>query len=174
MVRSALASNRQRIGRGPPAYAPFVPAISVAAASLLAGLPIVSNTGWWPDFAFLLLIGWRLLRADCFPAWWAAPLGFINDLFTGLPLGFSVALWSLAMFLLELADRRTLFRDYWIEWVLAAMLIAIHQAFLWKVAGWSDAPVPFAQLVPQLAISILVFPLFAFVSGRLDRWRMGR
>ena len=50
------------------------------------------------------LVAWRLLRADPFPAWWAAPLGLINDLFTGLPIGFSIALWSLSMFLLELAD----------------------------------------------------------------------
>ena len=39
--------------------------------------------GWWPDFGLLMLIAWRLLRADAWPAWWAAPLGFVNDLVTG-------------------------------------------------------------------------------------------
>jgi rod shape-determining protein MreD len=175
MARSALTSREQnRIGRGPPAYARFVPALSVAAMSLLAALPIVSNSGWFPDFAFLMLIGWRLLRADPFPAWWAAPLGLINDLFTGLPIGFSIALWSLSMFLLELADRRTMFRDYWIEWVLAAVLIVLHQLFLYKVAEWSGARVPLVQMAPGTVIAILVFPFFAFLAGRLDRWRLGR
>lgn len=175
MVRAALSTAGQnRIGRGPPAYARFVPALSVVAASLLAALPIVSMTGWYPDFAFLMLIAWRLLRADPFPAWWAAPLGLVNDLFTGFPLGFSVALWSLAMLLLELADRRTLFRDYWIEWLLAAVLIAIHQAFLWKIAEWSGAMVPMVHMLPALVISVLVFPLVAWLASRLDRWRLGR
>ena len=173
MVRAAL-SQPQRIGRGPPSYAPYVPAMSVVVASLMSALPIVSMSGWYPDFGFLMLIGWRLLRADAFPAWWAAPLGLVNDLFTGFPIGFSVALWSLAMFLLELADRRTMWRDYWIEWVLAAVLIAIHQAFAWKVAEWGGATLPFVQLVPALIISVLVFPVAAFVALRLDAWRLGR
>jgi rod shape-determining protein MreD len=89
MVRSALSSPR-RIGQGPRAWATFVPAATVVAASLLAALPIVSSSGWYPDFGYLALIGWRLLRADPWPAWWAAPLGLVNDLFTGYPIGFSV------------------------------------------------------------------------------------
>lgn len=175
MVRSALATPKQkRIGHGPPTYAQAVPPVSIALMSLLAALPIVTQHGWYPDFAFLMLISWRLLRADPFPAWWAAPLGLINDLFTGLPLGFSMALWCLSMFLLELADRRTMFRDYWIEWVLAALLIVLHQLFLYKVADWSGARVQLAQLAPGTVVSILVFPFFAFLAGRLDRWRLGR
>lgn len=175
MVRSALSPPTQkRIGRGPPPYARFIPALSVAAMSLLAALPIVSLTGWYPDFAFLMLLGWRLLRADPFPAWWAAPLGLINDLFTGFPIGFSISLWCLSVFLLELADRRTMFRDYWIEWVLAALLIVLHQLFLFKVADLSGARVPLVQLAPGTAIAILVFPLFAFLAARLDKWRLGR
>lgn len=173
MVRAALTPTG-RIGKAPPAYAAYVPAISVASASLINTLPIVSVTGWYPDFAFLMLISWRLLRSDAFPAWWAAPLGLINDLFTGFPIGFSIALWSAAMFLLELADRRTMWRDYWIEWVLAAMLITLHQAFSWKVEEWSGAAVPFVQLVPALVISILIFPFTAWLASRLDGWRLGR
>jgi len=68
MVRAALAQKR-RIGQGPVPAARFVPAVSVMAASLLAALPIVSTSGWFPDFGFLVLIAWRLLRSDAFPAW---------------------------------------------------------------------------------------------------------
>ena len=78
MVRAALAQKRH-IGQGPLPGARFVPAISVIVASLLTALPIVSTSGWYPDFGFLVLISWRLLRADAWPAWWAAPLGFFND-----------------------------------------------------------------------------------------------
>ena len=48
MVRAALA-QRRNIGQGPVAGARLVPAASVMLASLLAALPIVSLSGWFPD-----------------------------------------------------------------------------------------------------------------------------
>ena len=174
MVRAAL-SPRRRIGEGPSRLALFVPAATVVAASLLAALPIISTSGWYPDFGFLVLISWRLLRADPWPAWWAAPLGFINDLFTGSPIGFSIALWSATMMALDLIDRRTMWRDYWIEWAIAALLISAAELAQWQVAAWSGAPVALRSSVgPAIVISVLCFPLAAFACIRLDRWRLGQ
>ena len=65
----------------------------------------------------------------------AAPLGLINDLFTGYPMGLSVLLWSATMLALDLIDRRTMWRDYWIEWVVAAVLLAIDQWLQWRIAA---------------------------------------
>jgi rod shape-determining protein MreD len=121
-----------------------------------------------------MLIAWRLLRADAWPAWWAAPMGFVNDLLTGMPLGLSVALWTAVMLAMDLVDRRTQWRDYWIEWAVAALLILAAESADWKVAAWSGAPVPFSHMLPSLVISILAFPLFAFIASRLDRWRLGQ
>ena len=173
MVRSALAT-KGTIGKGPHPLAGYVPAASVIAGSLLSALPIVSLSGWWPDFGFLVLIAWRLLRSDAWPAWWAAPLGLVNDLLTGLPVGFSVSLWTAAMLLLDLADRRTMWRDYWIEWALAAVLILAYESAEWRVAALMAASIPFLQIVPPLLISILSFPLAAWLVSRVDRWRLGR
>jgi rod shape-determining protein MreD len=173
MVRAAL-SQPQRFNQGPSRYALFVPAATVVAASLLAALPIVSISGWYPDFGYLALISWRLLRADPWPAWWAAPLGLINDLFTGYPIGFSIALWSATMLALDLIDRRTMWRDYWIEWMVAAVLIALNEFLHWGVARETGADIPFTMMVPQLLISICVFPLSAWLVSRLDRLRLGR
>ena len=173
MVRSALQSRR-KIGEAPMRLAMLLPAASVVAASLLAALPIVSSNGWYPDFGFLILISWRLLRADPFPAWWAAPLGLINDLFTGGPIGLSVAWWSATMLALDLIDRRTMWRDYWTEWVLAAVLIAISEWLQWRVAALVGARIEFVKTVPALVISICVFPLTAWLVSRLDAWRLGR
>ncbi len=173
MVRAALSQPR-RIGRGPARFAMFVPAASVVAASLLSALPIVSTSGWYPDFGFLVLISWRLLRADPWPAWGAAPLGLINDLFTGNPIGFSIALWSATMLALDLIDRRTMWRDYWVEWILAAVLIAIDQWLQWRVAKIVGAAPDFIKMVPALVISICIFPAVAWIVARADRWRLGR
>ena len=173
MVRAALATKR-RIGQGPRPLAAFVPMISVIVASLLAALPIITTSGWFPNFGFLALISWRLLRSDPWPAWWAAPMGLVNDLFTGLPIGLSVTLWSATMLVLDLVDRRTQWRDYWIEWVLAVVLLTIDEWLQWRIAAITGARVPFLAVVPPIAMSIFVFPLSAWIVSRLDRWRLGR
>ena len=173
MVRSAL-QPRGRLNRGPRKGVTVIPAASVVAASALAILPVIADHGAWPDFGFLMLIAWRLLRADAWPAWWAAPLGFANDLLTGMPIGLSVALWPAVMLVMDLIDRRTQWRDYWIEWALAAALILAAETAEWKVAIWSGAPVPFAYMLPSIVNSILAFPLFALIASRLDRWRLGQ
>jgi len=173
MVRAALAQKR-RIGQGPVPAARFVPAVSVMAASLLAALPIVSTSGWFPDFGFLVLIAWRLLRADALPAWWAAPLGLFNDLMSGNPIGLSVTVWTAAMLAIELADRRTMWRDYWIEWALAALLLLAGEAAEWRLAQVMGASLPFATVFPPLLIAVFAFPVAAWLVARLDRWRLGR
>jgi rod shape-determining protein MreD len=173
MVRAALAPNRN-INQGPVTGARLVPAFSVLLASLLTALPIISTSGWYPDFGFLVLIGWRLLRSDAWPAWWAAPLGLFNDLVTSHPVGFSIALWTAAMLLLDLADRRTMWRGYWLEWILAAIMLLAHETAEWRVAQVMGASLPFKTVVPPLLISILSFPIVAWLVSRLDRWRLGR
>jgi rod shape-determining protein MreD len=173
MVRTAL-SQPKRFGQEPSRYALFVPAATVILASLLAALPIVSTSGWFPDFGYLALISWRLLRADPWPAWWAAPLGLVNDLFTGYPIGFSIALWSATMLALDLIDRRTMWRDYWIEWMVAAVLIALDEWLQWRVARLVGADIPFTTMLPPLLISICAFPMSAWAVSRVDAWRLGR
>ena len=171
MVRAALATKR-RIGQGPRPAAAYVPAISVMAGSLLAALPIVSIRGWYPDFGFLVLIAWRLLRADAWPAWWAAPLGFVNDVLTGLPIGMSVTLWAAIMIVMDLVDRRTIWRDYWIEWALAAALILAAESFEWWLAGLNGAAFAFQSILPPVVVSVLAFPIVAGLVSWIDRWRL--
>ena len=173
MVRAAL-TGRTRIGREPAPYAPYVPAATVIVATLLSALPIISMSGWFPDFGYLAFISWRLLRANPWPPWWAAPLGLINDLFTGYPIGLSVLLWSATMLALDLIDRRTMWRDYWIEWIVASVLLAIDQWLQWRIAALTGASVPFWRMVPPLLISICVFPVSAWVVARVDGWRLRR
>ena len=173
MVRAALA-NKRRIGQGPRTGAAYIPAASVVAGSLLSALPIVSVTGWYPDFGFLVLLGWRLLRADAWPAWWAAPLGFVNDILTGAPIGMSIALWTAVMIVMDLVDRRTIWRDYWIEWALAALLILAAETMEWWLAALSGAGFAFRSTLPPVLVSVLAFPIIAWLVSRLDRWRLGR
>jgi len=172
MVRAALA--QRKVNQGPVAGAQYWPAFSVMLASLFVVLPIISMSGWFPNFGFLVLLAWRLLRADAFPTWWAAPLGLFNDLALGSPIGLSVAVWTAAMLALDIADRRTQWRGYWLEWVIAAALLLGQEAAEWRVAQIMGASLPFRSVVPPLIISILSFPIAAWVVARIDWWRLGR
>lgn len=172
MARSALASRQ--IGKGSVTGAQYVPAMTVIAASALAVLPVMSLTGWWPSLGLLTLISWRMLRADCFPAWWAAPLGFANDLLTGSPLGLSIALWPMIMLAMDLVDRRTQWRDYWIEWAVASLLIAAGEWAEWQSAALAGAPMPLISILPPILISVLAFPLIGMLTTRIDAWRLGQ
>lgn len=172
MVRAALAGQSFR--RGPVRGASYVPAMSVAGASMLAALPVVSLSGWWPSFGLLMFVAWRLLRADAWPAWWAAPLGLFNDLMTGAPIGMSMALWTAIMLVMDLVDRRTQWRDYWIEWAVASLLVAASAWVEAQVAGLNGALPRPAMTIPAALIEILTFPLAAFFAIRIDRWRLGR
>jgi rod shape-determining protein MreD len=175
MVRSALGQRSAAIGRGPRAGADYVPASTVLIGSMVSLLPIVSSTGWWPDWGLMLLVAWRLLRADAWPAWWAAPLGFVNDLIVGNPVGLSIALWSAIMIAMDVLDRRTMWRDYWIEWAIAALFIGLAELAQWRVAAILGASVPLSMSAgPAIIIGILCFPVAAFLAARLDRWRLGR
>ena len=175
MSRSALTPKGARLNQGPRTGAEYVPAASVVAGTLVSLLPIVSATGWWPDWGLLMLVAWRLLRADAWPAWWAAPLGFVNDLVLGNPIGLSVALWAAMMIAMDVLDRRTQWRDYWIEWGIAALFIALAELAQWRVAALLGAPVPLGITAgPAILVGILCFPIAAFLAARIDRWRLGR
>lgn len=175
MARSALNTGGRALNRGPRPFADHVPTASVLIGSAVALLPIVTTNGWWPDFGLLMLLSWRLLRADAWPAWWAAPLGFVNDLITGSPIGLSVTLWSAMMLAMDTLDRRTQFRDYRLEWMIAAAFVVLAEAAQWKAAAILGARVPFdLSTGPAILFSILCFPLTAWLVARLDRWRLGR
>ncbi len=173
MVRAALG-RPGALDRRPKRFARAIPALSVAVATLLSLAPIVAEVGWMPDTGYLLLLAWRLLRSDVIPAWLAAPLGLWNDLVLGLPIGLSVAIWTGSMLVLDLSDRRTMWRDYWVEWLLAAVLLFVAELATRQVDAAMGAPYPVQAILPPLAIAVLTFPLAAWVASALDRWRLGR
>ncbi|QDP18687.1 rod shape-determining protein MreD [Sphingomonas xanthus] len=175
MVRSALGSKSARLNRGPRPGAEYWPAATVMVGALLSLLPIVSATGWWPDFGLQLLVAWRLLRADAWPAWWAAPMGLANDLILGNPIGLSMVFWPAIMIAMDILDRRTMWRDYWVEWAIAALFLAMVELAQWQAAAMLGAPVPLkSTAAPAIIVAVLVFPVTALIVTKIDRWRLGR
>jgi rod shape-determining protein MreD len=152
----------------------YVPVGSTLVAALLVLLPIVADRPIVPDFAFIVLIAWRLLRPELWPATMALPLGFFNDLVAGHPLGQSMALWTAMFLLLEFIDSRAMYRDYWMDWMIAALLILLHSAGAWLIARWMGSRTHFGVLWPQIGLSVLAYPVVARLVVALDRWRLSR
>ena len=139
MVRSALAT-RSRSPRAAGSTKIGIPAATVVGGSLLSpsadrlGDRVVARLGL-ADAAGVATSPRRRLAGLV-----GSAAGLLNDLVIRQPdrlLGRAVAAMMLAM---DIVDRRTMWRDYWIEWAMvAALFIALAEAAQWQVAGWSSA-----------------------------------
>jgi rod shape-determining protein MreD len=152
----------------------YVPVVSTILASLLSLLPIIVSSPVIPDFAFLMLIAWRLLRPEMWGPLVALPLGLFNDLVAGHPIGQSMALWTLFFIIFDIIDSRVLFRDYWMDWLIAAAAIIAYIFADWYIGILMGNQADFSVMFPQLGASILAFPVVARFVLLLDRWRLAR
>jgi rod shape-determining protein MreD len=149
-----------------------IPIASVALSSMVTTLPIFTAEPLLPPFGLLMLLSWRLMRPGLLPVWSGVPFGLMDDLFSGQPFGSAGLLWSLAMLAIEIIDSRAIWRDYIQDWVIAALLIiGVLLGGLW-IAGLAHAAPEPILLVPQIMVSILLYPLVVRICARLDSWRL--
>ena len=90
----------------PPGRARALPWVTVIAGSLLTIVPVVASLALLPPMGLIMLLAWRLLARFALRAWAAAPLGFVDDLVSGQPLGSAVLLWSLCFLAIDLIEQR--------------------------------------------------------------------
>jgi rod shape-determining protein MreD len=153
----------------------YIPLASTAFAILLgAGLPIVASAPWVPNLGFLILLTWRLVRPEIWPAQAALGFGLAADIVAGAPMGQSMLLWTSVFLGLDSLDSWLGVRDYWLDWIAAAAAIFFHSVGVWYIALLMGSDVSFTIMVPQLAMSILAYPIAARLVLALDRWRLSR
>jgi len=149
-----------------------IPIASVALASMITALPIFTDEPLLPPFGLLMFLSWRLMRPGLLPVWSGVPFGLMDDLFSGQPFGSAGLLWSLAMLIIEIIDSRAIWRDHVQDWLIAAILIAaVLLGGLW-IAGMAHAAPKPVVLLPQIILSILLYPLAVRICARLDSWRL--
>ena len=147
-----------------------LPWLSVAAGSCVTALPLVATVPLLPPFGLLMLLAWRLLVRFAMRPWAAAPLGFLDDLVSGQPLGSAVMAWSLCFLLIDIAEQRLVFRDFWQDWLIATALIVGCLLVGRVVAVPATAHVDMAMLA-QGAASVLLFPAALRLVAWIDRKR---
>lgn len=168
--------NRRSAFAPPPSLfeQQLVPVASVMLGSLLAVVPLIATAPVLPPFGLLMLLGWRVSRTALWPAWAALPLGLFDDLLSGQPIGSAMALWTVALLLLDYCDIRILWRGYWQDWGLSALIAAGVLLAQWALVQFSGGATPAILILPQIAIAAMLFPVIARFCATLDRWRIGR
>lgn len=165
--------KRARINREPsPLIARGVPWLSVLLATLLPNWITIASAPVIPPLGFLVFISWRQLRPGLLPVWAGLPLGLFDDLYSGQPLGSAVILWSGAAIALDIVEARLPWRNFWTEWLLAAGLIAAYIVFCLLLANLAGSSTPLQVVVPQIALSVLCYPLVDRLVAWLDRLRL--
>lgn len=165
--------SRQRINRAPsPILAVATPWLLVMLGSLSPLLPLIASAPVIPPLGFLFLMAWQQLRPGLFPVWAGLPLGLIDDLFSGQPLGSAMALWSVAAIGMDYFEARFPWRGFALDWLIAAGVIAAYLMLALYVSNLAGAAVPVRVLVPQLIVAVLAYPLAARLVGAVDRFRL--
>ena len=164
---------RARINRAPsPLLALSLPWIVIALMSVLSTIAFIASAPVVPPLGFLAYVAWRQLRPGLLPVWAGLPLGAFDDLFSGQPFGSAVMLWSLATIMLDMVETRLPWRNFVTEWIVAAVLIAFYISAGLALANLAFAKTPLLFVVPQICISILIYPLIGRAVALFDRIRL--
>ena len=148
-----------------------LPWVTVMAGSLMTIAPVAATLPLLPPFGLLMLLAWRLLAPLALRRWAPALLGLFDDCLSGQPMGSAMMLWTLSFFLIDLFDQRTIFRGFKQDWLIAAVAIASCLTVGRLLASPLGAHVD-SVLLAQIAVSILLFPLAAWVVAWVDRRRI--
>lgn len=164
---------RKRINREPwPVLAIGLPWATIMLASMASFSPVIASAPVMPPFAYMMLLAWRMMRPGMLPLWVGLPLGFFDDLYSGMPFGSGIVLWSATMLAMEVVDERFLWRGFAQDWLAASALIAAYLFLSAVLAGIATAyPLPIV-IVPQLLMSLVLYPVVTRLVALLDRVRL--
>ncbi len=178
MIFETLAKSPEdlvpkRIDRAPwPAFANGLPWVTIMLASMATFSPVVASAPVVPPLAYMMLLAWRMMRPGMLPIWAGLPLGFWDDLYSGQPFGSGIVLWSVSMLAMELIDERFLWRGFGQDWLAASALITGYLGLCATLAAIATGyPLPLV-IVPQLLVSLALYPVVTRFVALLDRIRL--
>ena len=164
---------QRHINRAPSAFvARAVPWLAIMLASMVPAWLVIASGPVMPPFGFLMIVSWAQLRPGLLPAWAGLPLGLFDDLYSGQPLGSAVLLWSISIIILEMIEARLPWRNFLMEWLVAAGLITAYILLGLGFANIAGGATPIHVILPQVAVSVLVYPLMCRFVALLDRTRL--
>lgn len=151
-----------------PSRARWLAPLSVMLGSMLPLLPFIATFPAVPPLGLMLLLGWRLHRADTLKVWSPVLLGLFDDMLSGQPLGSAMLFWSITFITIDILDTRLVWRDFWQDWLIASGAIGAVLIAGRLVATPFGAHVDTVLLL-QIIVSAALFPLVTRLVSRLDR-----
>ena len=74
--------------------------------------------------------------------------------------------------LLEAIDRKAVSRDYWQDWLIASIATVFVLLGGMLIVDLQSNMLRLDLLVPQILLSILLYPFVARLIGAIDHWRV--
>lgn len=148
--------------------------VTILLASFLPVLLLADVMPIVPPLGYIVFLIWRLMRPGLMPLWVGVPLGAFDDLFSGQPFGSAILLWSLTMIALEIIETRIPWRGFWQDWFTAGFAIVLYILTAMVVSGARINEFLLIAILPQVLLSVLLYPLFARIVAWMDRFRLSR
>lgn len=150
------------------------PILSVLLGSLITTLPFFTDQPILPPFGFIIFIAWRFMRPGMWPMWAGLPFGFFDDIFSGALIGTAALTWSIAMLAAEFIDSRFIWRDHIFDWITASLFIVIYLISSLYITGFVQPMPNIIVILPQIIVSIALYPLMVRFCAVIDKWRLSR
>jgi rod shape-determining protein MreD len=149
-----------------------IPIASIVLCSMVTTLPLLMTQPLLPPLGLMMMLSWRMMRPGLLPTWAGLPFGLADDIFSGQPFGSAGLIWSLSMLAIEVIDTRAIWRDHVQNWLIASILIGAALLGGLEINGLAHARPDAVVLLPQIILSILLYPLVVRICSQLDRWRL--
>ena len=139
---------------------------------LLSFVPLgrIFGTSVMPAFALMAIYYWAIVRPEMFPVYAVFLVGLLSDLLSDGPIG----LWAfvyVATYIVLLTQRVLLvnapFSVFWFGFLVMAGLAGM---IAWAAASLLyGAVLPLMPVVWHIVATVVLFPLFAMIFGRIER-----
>jgi rod shape-determining protein MreD len=139
---------------------------------LLSFVPVgrIFGSSTMPAFALMAVFYWAVVRPEMFPVYAAFAVGLLTDLLSAGPIG----LWAFSYVLTYtvVVTQRFLiinvpFSVFWFSFLMAGFIAG---AISWSLASLiHGALLPVRPVLMHVIVTAAVFPLFAFLFGRIER-----
>lgn len=167
------AGRGSRINRAPsPIIAIALPWMTIMVASVAPALPVVASAPLMPPLGFMLLLAWSQVRPGLLPVWAGFPLGLWDDIYSGQPFGSGILLWSLTIIASDIVEARFPWRNFVTEWLVASAFLTAYLLATLAIGNLAGGATPVSAILPQLALTVLLFPGAGRLAALFDRLRL--